>query len=69
MSFDDKIKVWLHYVAKQCYINAWLEIDQKSSLKGFPINDFDSFCSGTDESNTNTLAGYYWRFEKEIAKI
>lgn len=68
MDFDYKMKVWLHYVVKQCYLNAELEIVQKSSLKGHKIKSFDDFCNDTSGSS-ESLKEYYWRFEKEINKF
>lgn len=67
LSEEDKMTIWIHYMVKQCYLNAWLKIEQNSSLSEFRIRSYDDFCSEKDDRMSEGLLGYYWRFYKDIS--
>ena len=64
---DEQVKIWVHYMVKQCYLNAVLKIEMKSPLDEFPIRSFDNFINEKDDRVSEGIIGYYWRFKNEIA--
>ena len=66
MTEDNKMKIWIHYMVKQCYLNSWLKIENKNNLPELGIRSYDDFCADLDDRKAASLSGYYWRFKNEI---
>jgi len=64
-TFDQLIKIWMHYVVVMCYLNADLAIRIKYNSP-HRIRQFNDFISDENEMNSSGLTGHYWRFKNEI---
>lgn len=67
-TFEEQVKIWVHYMVRQCYLNAVLKIEMKNPYPEFPIRSFDSFLNENDDRVSSGIIGYYNRFKKEIFK-
>lgn len=67
-TFDEQIKIWIHYVVRICYLNAILKIEKKSPYPEHKIIQFESFVNETNELKSEGLIGYYNRFKNDIFK-
>lgn len=73
LTFDEKMKVWIHYMVIIVALNAELYIcvnkkDEDIKVSYHRVKSFDDFCAETDDRMSEGLPGHLWRFRDEIFK-